>query len=119
MERIGRYTLSLEKVKLDSWASVVGKKESEGPLGNEFDLTCEDDSLGQDSWEKAEATLQRKALEIALSPSFSFPPCLQRWAGLTISPGLPVQARWCLLPALPMPWSRQPWSLKARGLLPG
>lgn len=66
MERMGRYTLSLENVRLDAWASVVGKKESEGPLGKEFDLNCDDDSLGQDSWEKAEATLQKKALEIAL-----------------------------------------------------
>ena len=38
MERMGRYTLSLENVRLDAWASVVGKKESEGPLGKEFDL---------------------------------------------------------------------------------
>lgn len=66
MERIGRYTLSLQNAHLSAWASVVGKKESEGPLGNCFDLTCEDDSLGQDSWEKAEATLQKMALETAL-----------------------------------------------------
>ena len=66
MERVGRYTLALKDARLSAWGSVVGKKESEGPLGNCFDLTCEDDSLGQDSWEKAEATLQKKALEIVL-----------------------------------------------------
>lgn len=47
-------------------ASAVGKKEGEGPLGNLFDLVGEDDLFGAASWEEAESTLQKRALETAL-----------------------------------------------------
>lgn len=49
-----------------SYASVAGKKESEGPLGNTFDLTSADTTFGQDSWEKAETQMQKTATELAL-----------------------------------------------------
>lgn len=67
MKRIGRYTISLESApKIVGYASVVGKKEKEGPLGNEFDRSYKDSSLGESSWEKAESRLQKEAVEIAL-----------------------------------------------------
>ena len=66
IERIGQYTLSVSGACLASWASAVGKKESEGPLGSCFDKTFSDNTLGQDSWEKAEALLQKTAVETAL-----------------------------------------------------
>ncbi|MDD6733808.1 MAG: stage V sporulation protein AD [Lachnospiraceae bacterium] len=47
-------------------ATVVGKKESEGPLGQWFDETYEDDSLGCENWEDAECELQRKAVSLLL-----------------------------------------------------
>lgn len=48
-------------------ASVVGTKESEGPLGNSFDVCdASDDKFGADTWEKAESEMQRKALATAL-----------------------------------------------------
>lgn len=47
-------------------ASVVGKKEGEGPLGKKFDLICEDPMLGEDNWEKAESMLQVKAAKLVL-----------------------------------------------------
>lgn len=47
-----------------SAASVVGKKEKQGPLGAAFDLSG-DDRFGKESWEKAEAEMQRLALGIA------------------------------------------------------
>ena len=47
-------------------ASVVGKKESEGPLGTQFDQVIEDDLAGQDCWEMAESTMQIKAAELAM-----------------------------------------------------
>ena len=34
-----------------SCASVVGKKEGEGPLGSKFDLVCEEPMFGEDTWE--------------------------------------------------------------------
>lgn len=50
-------------------ASAVGKQEYEGPLGALFDLHCEDDRFGQDTWEKAESEMQRQCLGVALSKS--------------------------------------------------
>ncbi len=47
-------------------ASVVGKLEKSGPLGERFDLHSSDDKFGQKTWEKAEAEMQRLALNTAL-----------------------------------------------------
>lgn len=47
-------------------ASVAGKKESQGPLRTSFDLTSEDTTFGQKSWEKAETQMQKTALRLAL-----------------------------------------------------
>lgn len=49
-----------------SAASVVGKLEKNGPLGERFDLHSSDDRFGQKTWEKAEAEMQRLALNTAL-----------------------------------------------------
>lgn len=49
-----------------SWAAVGGKKEGEGPLARGFDLTVQDNSLGEESWETAESDLQRRAVQLAL-----------------------------------------------------
>lgn len=48
-------------------ASVVGRLEKEGPLGECFDLHCKDDRFAQKSWERAESEMQRLALNTALS----------------------------------------------------
>ena len=47
-------------------ASVVGKKEGEGPLGRLFDHVGEDDLFGCKTWEEAESTLQKDAIYLAL-----------------------------------------------------
>ena len=50
-------------------ATIVGKKECEGPLGAHFD-ECDpsgDDRFGQDTWEKAESEMQHRALAHALA----------------------------------------------------
>lgn len=52
-----------------SSASVVGKKEGEGPLGNMFDVVGEDPMFGCDSWEDAESTLQKEAFTLAIGKS--------------------------------------------------
>lgn len=49
-----------------SGASVVGKKEGEGPLGHLFDLVNEDPMFGEDSWEKAESRMQQEAAQMAI-----------------------------------------------------
>ena len=50
-----------------SAASVVGKHEYEGQLGQFFDMHDPDGSFGQKTWEQAEAEMQRQAINIALS----------------------------------------------------
>lgn len=47
-------------------ASVVGKKEGEGPLRTCFDLVSEDTKFGQNTWEKAESQMQTLALQTVL-----------------------------------------------------
>lgn len=51
---------------ITGWASVAGKKESEGPLANYFDITSKDTYFGQKSWELAEKQLQKLALDTLL-----------------------------------------------------
>lgn len=48
---------------ITAWASVAGKKESEGPIGNSFDVTENDAYFGQKSWEQGEKRMQQIALE--------------------------------------------------------
>ena len=45
------------------WASIAGKKESEGPLSHTFDVTSQDTYFGQKTWEQAEKRMQQLALE--------------------------------------------------------
>ena len=40
-------------------ASLVGKKEGEGPLGSLFDQVLEDPMIGKDNWEEAESELMK------------------------------------------------------------
>ena len=48
---------------ITAWASVAGKKEAQGPLGREFDLTGNDAYFGQATWEQGEQRMQQLALE--------------------------------------------------------
>lgn len=64
---IGKQSIRIEKpVYVESWASVVGKKEGEGPLAAFFDEIEQDDQLGQNTWEEAESMLQQKAAKLAI-----------------------------------------------------
>ena len=49
---------------ISAWASVAGKKEKEGPLFKEFDMTSEDTYFGQSTWEQGEKRMQQLALEL-------------------------------------------------------
>ena len=49
-------------VYLSHWASVAGKRESEGPLGHLFDIKSTDTKFGQQTWEQAEKQMQQLAL---------------------------------------------------------
>ena len=67
MKRIGKRTIIFEnKPRIISYGSVVGKKEHEGPLSNEFDAYTTDSFFGEKSFEKAESKLQKTAVQTAL-----------------------------------------------------
>ena len=64
---LGRQSFSFsDPPAILSYASVAGKKESEGPLSKTFDLTSNDTRFGEKSWEKAETHMQKIVLELAL-----------------------------------------------------
>ncbi len=66
-KRRGKQSFLLPQMPVIScWASVAGKKESEGPLGHCFDLTSKDTYFGQKTWEQAEKQLQKLALDTLL-----------------------------------------------------
>ncbi len=56
-------------VSIVAAASVVGRREHEGPFGEIFDEYDETDSFGMDTWEQSEGEMQRRALGIALEKS--------------------------------------------------
>ena len=66
--RVGKYTIRLDgRAAVKGYASVSGRKEGEGPLGNEFDYYSDDNSFGEKTWEKAESRMQSDALNRALN----------------------------------------------------
>ena len=52
---------------IKAFASVVGKKEANGPLKEYFDVICMDSFMGQKSYEKAEAQFQNTAVSRAIT----------------------------------------------------
>ncbi len=64
-QKIGKQSFRLENPPIiTAWASVAGKKESEGPLGKCFDAIEEDSYFGQKTWEQAEKRMQQITLQI-------------------------------------------------------
>lgn len=60
----GRQSFILPQLPvITHWASVAGKKESEGPLAHTFDVTSQDTYFGQKTWEQAEKHMQQLALD--------------------------------------------------------
>lgn len=49
---------------ITTWASVAGKKEKEGPLGEYFDYTHKDSYFGQKTWEQGEKRMQQLTLQV-------------------------------------------------------
>lgn len=68
--RIGERTILLKnKPSILGYASIVGKKEHEGPIGNEFDDYDEDSRFGEKTFEKAESRLQTNTAKLAIKKS--------------------------------------------------
>ena len=67
-QTVGKQSICFDRaVSILGAASIVGKKEGDGPLGKYFDrIGGEDGLFGCASWEEAESTLQREALSMAV-----------------------------------------------------
>ena len=67
MKKIGTQTYKLDSpVTILATSSIVGKKESDGPLAKYFDVCLEDEFYGEKTWEKAESKLIKTAIETAI-----------------------------------------------------
>lgn len=58
---------------ITAWSSVAGKKESEGPLSQYFDIVSSDALFGQKTWEQAEKQTQKLALKKLLEKANLLP----------------------------------------------
>lgn len=66
-KQVGKQTIRfLHPPVIQGAASVVGKKEGEGPYGEWFDCIEKDPKMGGDSWEEAEGKFQEKAAKLAI-----------------------------------------------------
>ena len=67
MHKMGRQSAQMPRpVYIRESASIVGQKESKGPLGELFDMVGEDEMFGCKTWEEAESTLQKEAVLLLL-----------------------------------------------------
>ena len=67
MKKIGKQTFNIkDDVVIRDTFTIVGSKEGEGPLKDNFDLIV-DDLWGEDSWEKSELKFQKSAIENLLN----------------------------------------------------
>ena len=65
--REGRYVICFDNPPdIIAWSAIVGKKEGEGPLGNQFDMVIDDVTDGKDTWEQAESEFQKKSIGVLL-----------------------------------------------------
>ena len=74
MKKIGKQTIEFDNPpSIISTASIVGPKESTGPLAKYFDKCLDDEFWGEKTWEKAESKIIREASNAAVQKSgFSF-----------------------------------------------
>lgn len=69
-QKVGKQSIAFENgVYIDAMASIVGKKEGEGPLGHEFDMIVEDPKFGEDNWDAAESKFQNETAKLVISKS--------------------------------------------------
>lgn len=73
-KRLGERTITFSAPPaMIGFASVAGKKEGEGPLGNSFDYVAQDTTMSEKTWEKAESRMQREALDRAIAKAKNHP----------------------------------------------
>ena len=66
-KKVGKQTYVFSRpLTILGLATVVGKKEGEGPLGQHFDEIISDPLYGEKSWELGESKMVRRAMDLAL-----------------------------------------------------
>ena len=66
--KIGKHSFEPEVPPIiTAWASVAGKKESEGPLKSYFDQVQTQTYFGQKTWEQAEKKMQQNSQNVPLA----------------------------------------------------
>ena len=74
-KRLGKQTVVFEAPpRIAAGGTIVGDVEGEGPLGSYFDLVLQDDTWGEESWEKAERKMFEHAVRRALARCAMQPP---------------------------------------------
>ncbi|PWM43995.1 MAG: stage V sporulation protein AD [Clostridiales bacterium] len=74
MKKIGKRTFRLENtVGVLGYAAVVGEKEKKGPLGHYFENFYYDEYCGQKTFEKAEAFMQKEAIQSVIESTKTSP----------------------------------------------
>lgn len=70
MNKLGKQTIKFDTPPtILQTASIVGPKESEGPLASYFDQCLEDEFWGEKTWEKAESKIIKETVQMAISKS--------------------------------------------------
>jgi len=65
MKRLGLQTIKFDNpITILETSSIVGPKESEGPLAKYFDKCLEDEFWGENSWEKAESKIIKETVNM-------------------------------------------------------
>ena len=68
MKKVGKNTLQMDyPAHILQTASIVGPKESHGPLEEYFDKCIEDEFWGEKSWEKAESKFIKETSSLVLA----------------------------------------------------
>ena len=70
MNKLGRQTIHFNNpICIVETGSIVGPKESEGPLAKYFDKCLDDEFWGEETWEKAESKIIKETASITVSKS--------------------------------------------------
>ena len=70
MKKLGKQTIQFDTpITITSAASIVGPKESGGPMAKYFDKCLEDEFWQEKTWEKAESKIIKETVNMAIAKS--------------------------------------------------
>ena len=70
MQKLGKQTIKFDNpISILETSSIVGPKESEGPLANFFDKCLDDEFWGEKTWEKAESKIIKETVNSSIIKS--------------------------------------------------